>query len=117
MAKIILLFIALLTFSYIAHADVLFTDDFEDNDASDWITPKGTWIASGGSLNVTFNRKADGLAPYISQPLTTIEAVMQLNSSGSRVSLLGWYQDKSNYVEVRLMDDKNKLLLRQRSNG
>lgn len=117
MAKIVFFFIAFLTFSYFAHADVLYTDDFEDNDASDWITPKGTWTATGGSLNVTFNRKADGLAPYIAQPISTIEAVMQLNSSGSRVSLLGWYQDKNNYVEVRLMDDKDKLLLRQRANG
>lgn len=119
MAKFAFLFIILVIFGSVAYlqADVLFNDDFEDNDASDWSTPKGTWTAIGGSLNVTYNRKADGLAPYIAQPLCTIETVMQLNTSGSRVSLLGWYQDKSNYVEVRLMDDKDKLLLRQRAGG
>ena len=95
--------------------DSLFADDFEDNNASDWSFTKGTWTVSGGDLSGTVNRKGDALTPDFGGCTDCeISANVRINSLDARVSILGWYQNKQNLVEVRLMEDKNKVLLKQR---
>lgn len=93
----------------------LFFDDFEDNDVTDWTPTKGAWTAAGGSMLGTFNKKADNFPNGFAAGCSTctIEADMQINTAGARVSLLGWYVDKHTYVELRLMEDKDKVLLKQ----
>lgn len=93
----------------------LFSDDFEDNDVSDWTFTKGVWTAAGGKMSASFNKKADNFPNAFTTGCSscTIEADMQIDTPGARASLLGWYQDKQHYVELRLMDDKNKVLLKQ----
>lgn len=93
----------------------LFFDDFEDNDVSDWTPTKGTWTASGGAMHGVFSKKADNIANGFPAGCTTctIEADMQIDTPSARVSLLGWYTDKKNYVEVRLMEDNDKVLFKQ----
>ncbi|HSP07075.1 MAG TPA: hypothetical protein VLR94_07850, partial [Acidobacteriota bacterium] len=97
----------------------LWSDDFEDNDVSDWTHVKGTWSAAGGMMTGQFNKKADNFPDGFAAGCSSciIEADMQVDIAGARVSLLGWYQDKSHYVELRLMDDKNKVLLKQYSSS
>ncbi len=99
-------------------SDSIFSDDFEDNDASDWSFSKGTWGASGGKLTGTVNKKGDALTPDFGMCTDcSMEADIQINSQNARVSLLAWYKDKRNLIEIRLMEDKDKVLLKQRSNG
>jgi hypothetical protein len=97
---------------------VLFFDDFEDNDASDWTFTRGTWTVTSGDLTGLVNSKGDARSPDFGGCTNcSIEADLRMNTSGSRVSLLVWYTDKKNMVEVRLMPDRGKVLLKQKSNG
>lgn len=93
----------------------IFSDDFEDNNVSDWTPVKGTWLATGGRMTGTYTKKTDNFPDAFTAGCSNciIEADMQINTPGGRASLLGWYIDKRNYVELRLMDDKNKVLLRK----
>lgn len=98
--------------------DSLFSDDFEDNDASDWSFSKGTWSVSGGELVGTVDRKGIALTPDFGEcSQCEITAMVNINSQHATVSLLGWYRDKGNLVELKLMEDKNKVLLKQKSGG
>lgn len=96
---------------------VPFTDDFADGDASDWSTPKGSWSVVNQALQGITNKKADALAPFTGCSLCTIEADLQIDTAGGRVSLLGWDRSKSDMVELILMEDKDRLILKQRSGG
>jgi hypothetical protein len=99
-------------------SDSLFSDDFEDNEVSDWDFTKGNWAASGGNLTGTVDRKGDALTPDFGTCTDcTMEADVRIDSANVRVSLLAWFADKRNLVEIRLMEDKNKVLLKQRSGG
>jgi hypothetical protein len=69
-------------------------------------------------LKGTIDRKGDALSPDFGKCSNcTMEADIRINSPGARVSLLAWYEDKKNLVEVRLMEDKDKVLVKQRSGG
>lgn len=99
-------------------SDSIFSDDFEDNDVSDWSFTKGNWIPSGGELKGTVEKKGDALSPDFGKcSECTMAADIRIDSPGARVSLLGWYEDKKNFVEVRLMEDKDKVLVKHRSDG
>jgi CSLREA domain-containing protein len=99
-------------------SDSIYSDDFEDNDVSDWSFSKGNWVASGGMLTGTVDRKGDALSPNFGKcSECTMEADVRIDSQAARVSLLAWYEDKKNFVEVRLMEDKNKILIKHRSGG
>lgn len=96
----------------------IFFDDFEDNDASDWNFRRGNWTVTTGNLTGNVNAKGDAVSPNFGACTTcTIEADVRIDTAGGRASLLGWYQDKRNLLEVRLMSDKNKILLKQKSSG
>lgn len=111
-----------LTFHLVSSMSVLFFDDFEDGIES-WTGTKGTWSESGGFLSGTTTRKADRFAPlpWPASGLTecsecTVEADIRLDTA-PRASLLAWYHDKRNTVEIRLFDDRDKVLLLQKSGG
>lgn len=100
------------------HAATLFTDDFTDNNYDGWTYTKPVWSAAGGVLTGQHTRKTDLISSYSGCISCTLEADVQIQSPGGRVALLGWYTSKSRLVEVRLMQDKQKILLRHKgSNG
>jgi glucose/arabinose dehydrogenase len=97
--------------------DLPYSDDFSDNDASNWTIQKGSWTVVNGNLEGTTNRKATIISPFTGCGSCSIQTDLQINNAGGRVSLLGWYQSKSQLVELILFDDANKIVLKQRSGG
>jgi hypothetical protein len=96
----------------------IFFDDFEDNNASDWNFTRGNWSVVSGNLTANVGGKGDAISPAFGGCNNcTIEADIRVDRAGSRISLLGWYQDKKNLLEVQLMPDRNKILAKQKSNG
>jgi hypothetical protein len=100
----------------------LFCDNFEDGVlASDWTYFKQTWSETGGNLIGTPTKKK---VTAIATPVfagcvnCTIKAKMMSSGAiGNRISLLVWYLDKKNYVELMMREDKNRWILKQRSSG
>jgi hypothetical protein len=69
-------------------------------------------------LTGTVNKKGDALSPDFGKcSECTMEADIRIDSQDARVSLLAWFEDKRNLVEVRLMEDKNRVLVRHRAGG
>lgn len=96
----------------------IFCDDFQDGDASDWTFVKGSWNVTNGDLTGTTNKKSDALSPNFGGCTScTIQANLSIDTANARASILGWFIDKRNLVEVRLMDDKDKVLLKQKVGG
>ncbi len=98
-------------------APFLFHDDFEDGNASDWATSKGTWNVVLGSLQGMHNKKADAFAPFAGCTGCVVEADVQFETPGGSVSLLVWYQDKKNYVEVLMKEEKDLVQFIEKING
>ncbi|PWT87814.1 MAG: hypothetical protein C5B54_11710 [Acidobacteria bacterium] len=92
----------------------IFSDDFNDNDITDWTPTKPQWDDTTQILSGTTTHKTDNFPNAFAAGCSTciIEADIRIDSPGARGSVLAWYQDKQHYVEFRLMDDKNKVLLR-----
>ncbi|HEY7161030.1 MAG TPA: hypothetical protein VH815_07200, partial [Acidobacteriota bacterium] len=97
-------------------AGALFFDDFEDGDVSDWTNNSDDWSVANGSLNGSTQKKSQIFAPFSGCSICEIEFDVQLNSIG-KVSLLGWWQNKSNGTELSFHPDENKIVLIQRSQG
>ncbi|MCI0611424.1 putative Ig domain-containing protein, partial [bacterium] len=100
----------------------LFFDDFEDGVLpTTWLFLKGNWAENGGALQGTHDRKARAIASPAFNGCSdcTIEAEMQTagGNSSSRVSLLGWWVDKKNFVEILLKEGQDRLVLKLRING
>jgi parallel beta-helix repeat protein len=96
---------------------VFFSDDFEDGNASGWTFTAGTWSVINGDLTGTV-RKGDALSPNFGGcTACSIETDLKIQTSRGRVSVLGWYQNSTTYVELQVYDDKNKLILKQFSAG
>jgi photosystem II stability/assembly factor-like uncharacterized protein len=95
----------------------LFFDDFNDDDAADWTVMNGAWKVSGGILIGNSSRKGTILAPFSGCSVCTVEADMKIVTPGSRASLLAWYIDKKNFVELLLKSDSGKWILKQRRSG
>lgn len=75
------------------------------------------WNALAGNLVGTNTRKAIALSPFDGCTTCTIEANIQFQNPGGKASLLGWYQDRSNLVEVVFIEGKDKIQLIQKVNG
>jgi CSLREA domain-containing protein len=102
----------------LAISDRIFYDDFEDGDASDWSHSKGSWNVVAGKLTGTVEKKGDVISPDFGKCSDcAMEADIRIDSADARVSLLAWYENKKNLVEIRLMEDRDKVLLKQRVNG
>lgn len=99
----------------------MFCDDFNNGTLEpNWTYLKGTWSEIGGELIGSHSGKADAIAdPIFSGCVNcTIDATLQIGHEPDvRVSVLGWYQDKKNFVELILVPGKDKIQLKQRSNG
>jgi hypothetical protein len=96
---------------------VRYQDDFSDLNADDWTPVKGIWTAASGSLSGTTNAKTDNFAPFQCDTNCSIGADVTISTVNTRASILGWNFDKKNYVEIRLMEDKEKVLITQKANG
>ena len=94
-----------------------YSDDFNDNDVSDWNTTKGTWGATGGELQATTIKKAEIHSPFGGCSVCTIETDIRIDSPTGRLSLLGWYRSKGEMVELMFNSDKDVLLLKDHSGG
>jgi hypothetical protein len=95
----------------------LFYDDFEDGDVSDWQVEKGSWSVQEGNLTGTFQKTADILAPFKSCVNCRIETDLYIHTPGGRGSVLLWYQDKQNFLELLAMEDKDQWVLKKISGG
>jgi glucose/arabinose dehydrogenase len=95
----------------------LYSDDFEDNNVSDWVFEKGVWQATAGELANTSTKLSKGFAPYAGCTLCKIETSVTPNSKNAVTSLLAWRTDNRNFVEVQLSARSNKIYLRQVING
>jgi hypothetical protein len=96
----------------------IFFDDFSDGDASDWTSTKGTWIVMNENLTGTLKKRGDIVSPDFGGCTNcTFTANLGIQTPGGRISLLAWFEDKKTFVEVRLMEDRDKVLLLQKSNG
>lgn len=96
---------------------LIYFDDFEDGDVSDWSPTKGSWSVQNGKLSGTYRKKADIISPFAGCVVCTIEANLQIDTPEAQVSLLAWYLDKHNTVEIMLQESKDKIVLKHRSNG
>ena len=99
----------------------MFCDDFNDGVKSvNWMYLKGMWNETGGELVGSHTGKADAIADpvFVGCAFCTVEAVVELGSEPDlKVSVIGWYQDKKNYVEVLLVPGSGKVQFKQRANG
>jgi parallel beta-helix repeat protein len=95
----------------------IFFDDFEDGNYDGWTFTKGNWTVVAGDLTGSHTRKADIISPdYGGCTNCTVEAYIRI-LTGRRVSLLVWYTNNKNLVEIGLYRDKGKVILKQKSGG
>ena len=108
-------------FTLIVNPPCLFCDDFEDGVlAPDWTYSKPVWNETGGMLIATNSKKVTAIADPVFAGCSTcsIEASMQMSAgSKSQLRLIGWYQSKSNQVELLLKQQNGKLILKQHGAG
>ena len=98
----------------------LFCDDFNDNIMPDWTFGKGQWQEDSGSLSGTYTRNTTAIATplFVGCSQCTVEAKMQTaGGPGNRVSLLSWYVDKKQNVELMMKEESHRWVLKQRSGG
>jgi hypothetical protein len=100
----------------------LFYEDFESgNLPTNWLFMKGNWTESGGALTGQHDRKTFAIASpaFIGCDDCSVEADMETagGNSGSRVSLVGWWLDKKNFVEVMFKEAQDRVVLKQRIDG
>lgn len=97
----------------------MFQDDFDDNDVSDWRPDRGKWSASDRAMHGISSRKAENFPRTLVNGCTmcSMEAELVVEAPETVVSLLTFYADRKNYVDVRLIEDVDRLVLRQFVNG
>ena len=97
----------------------LFSDDFDDGDASDWIVDKGSWaVASQALTNSTGSGKPRIISPFPGCGVCSFEVDEKRGTSqGATVSVYGWWVDSKNYVELIMNKDKGKWILKHKING
>lgn len=107
-------------FSLTIDSPCLFCDDFEDGILAPWTYSKPLWSETSGNLVGVSTKKLTAVAtPVFAGCATcTIEATMMTaGGSGNQLRLLGWYQSKSNDVELLFKEEADKIILKQRVNG
>lgn len=103
-------------------APCMFCDDFEDGTIDpNWTVTKPAWSEANGSLVGTPNRKKAIIiaSPIFSgcQNCSEETTMMTAGGSGNKLSMLGWYVDKGNLMELQLKEESDKVVLKQRVNG
>lgn len=101
-------------FTIASATEVVFSDDFSDRNYTIplWTT-KGNWSASTGDAVGVTAKKADLVSPIFFCTTCTFEANISIGATG-RASLFVWYQDSSHNLEIRLMQDKQTLFVKQK---
>lgn len=99
----------------------IFCDDFEDGVlASDWTYLKGTWTESSGFLNGINKRKAIAIASPAFVGCSTCNVSAHMSTAGgpgNKLSLLSWYVDKNNTIELIMKEETDRWILKQRRFG
>lgn len=96
----------------------LFKDDFSDGNANDWIPTNGSWTVVGQQLQVTASGKATNVSPFLGCSICSFELDMKAGTgTNSYVSMLGWYVDKQNYVELKMDKANDRWQFKQKVNG
>ncbi len=96
------LLVVLMVMVGVAGATVLFDDDFNDVDISDWTVSSGTWSAVGSDLNIT-----TGATPSkIYRNFTTITNTSAFNFSVSYINSSS-ISDKNVYIKFYVSDPSN----------
>lgn len=105
-------------YKIVGSPSVEFSDDFEDNDVTDWMFTKGTWSGIAGNLIGTTSKKADAFPMLFGGcSQCTFETNAKLETAGAKFSVLAWYQDSKNYVELTFLESKNKVLFKEHTAG
>lgn len=97
----------------------LFSDNFNDGNFNGWTPDNGTWDASSFSLVGLHSGKGTIVATGFGGCLNcSIEAEIKVGGEQNKtVSLVGWWVDKDNFVELKMDKKSDKWLLKQFSNG
>lgn len=96
----------------------IYSDDFGDGSATDWIPNKGTWSAATNALVGQSSSKATSVSPFSGCIVCTLKVDMKRGTNAqSTISFIGWYVDKKTLVELIMNKDKGKWILKQRVNG
>jgi N-acetylneuraminic acid mutarotase len=94
-----------------------FSEEFDNPALPGWQVLKGTWIASTGYLTGTHHRKGTITSENAACSCCSFETFIRVDTNDARCSLLAFYQDKRNLVELILMPDRGKWSLRHRVAG
>ena len=97
-----------------------FGDTFENSlVATDWTVVKPSWSESGGNLVGVSGKKAVTVAsPAFAGCLDcTVEATVQTSKPSGKVSLLGWYVDKANTMELSASAGSDAWMLTEKYKG
>jgi uncharacterized delta-60 repeat protein len=86
-----------------------------------WGFTQGYWVADNGNLNGTsFGKKTEAVADpaFNGCELCSVETSMSTDGGdANKISLLAWYVDSQNYVEVTMSEAKNKWIVKQHYAG
>lgn len=103
-----------------AELPCIFCDDFADHDFNSvlgfWTWKTGSWSAATSDAVGSTSKKTDLLSPDFTCTNCTFEAHISVQSGG-RASLFAWYGDARNNIEVKFMQDKQKILIKQKHAG
>ena len=104
----------------------LFCDDFENGFLSSaWSYASGTWTESGGELHGANGlKKARAYAIPAFSGCSACSVTADMKTAGNvfpgtenKMSLIGWYVDKANNVELLIKESSDKIILKQRVGG
>ena len=95
-----------------------FLDNLNDEDFSDWTVVKGHWIANTGALRTTTPKgQIHPPISFLDCSTCNFEFDVRINDDSARPSFLSFYQGPQDYVELLLLADKDKILLRRKQGG
>jgi uncharacterized delta-60 repeat protein len=95
--------------------------DYFDDPPHSWKYSQPYWFADNGNLNGTsVRKKTDAIAmpAFDGCELCTVETSMSTDGGdGNKISLLAWYVDPQNYVEVTMNEGSDKWIIKQHYHG
>jgi PKD repeat protein len=98
------------------NSTVLFSDNFDDGDISDWNAAKGQWTPDSGQVLVIAQRQAQLFPTLPNTDNVTIEFDLTL-LTGKRAGLLFQYRDSRNFRLLMIDGKKGVLSLRDSFDG
>jgi hypothetical protein len=99
--------------------DCLFCDEFEDGILNpQWTYKSAFWSENGGALVGNPESRAIAIASPIFAGCSScsVETSLQANGNG-KVTLLSWFQDKKNTLELIMDEAKDKWVFKRKLNG